>query len=137
MKYIEVERNGRAATPVRFAAVNLNLKKGACPMGLFQRIGDIISANFNDMVDQFEDPEAMLKQAVREMETAIGEAKQEVVQTMASEKMVRKNRTDNERQVQEWQQRAEKAVLAGDEALARKALVRKEEYEKVAAALRD
>ncbi len=106
-------------------------------MGLFQRIGDIISANFNDMVEQFEDPEAMLKQAVREMETAIGEAKQEVVQTMASEKMVRKNRADNERQVQEWQQRAEKAVLSGDEALARKALVRKQEYEKVAAALRD
>ena len=36
-------------------------------MGLFQRFGDIVSANLNDMVDRFEDPEKMLKQAVREM----------------------------------------------------------------------
>lgn len=106
-------------------------------MGLFRRIGDIISANFNEMVDQFEDPEKMLKQAVREMEVSIADAKKEVVQTMASEKLVKKNLADNERQGRDWQQRAEKAMQAGDEGLARKALVRKQEYEKVTAALRD
>lgn len=106
-------------------------------MGLFRRINDIISANFNEMVEQYEDPEKMLKQAVREMEESIAAAKKEVVHAMASEKLVKKNLADNERQVQEWRQRAEKAVQAGDDALARKALVRKQEYEKVAAALRD
>ena len=30
-------------------------------MRLFQRIGDIIAANLNDLVDRFEDPEVMLK----------------------------------------------------------------------------
>ena len=34
-----------------------------CFMRLFQRIGDIIAANLNDLVDRFEDPEVMLKQA--------------------------------------------------------------------------
>ncbi len=36
-------------------------------MRLFKRIGDIISANLNDLTDHFEDPEAMLRQAIREM----------------------------------------------------------------------
>ncbi len=106
-------------------------------MGLFKRIGDIISANLNDMVEGFEDPEKMLKQAIREMELAIADAKQEVVQAMASEKMVGKSIADHERQIFEWQQRAEKAVQSSDDALARKALQRKQENQKVLAALRD
>ena len=40
-------------------------------MRLFRRIGDIVAANLNDLVDRFEDPEVMLKQAIREMETMI------------------------------------------------------------------
>lgn len=106
-------------------------------MGLFQRFSDILSANLNEMADRFEDPETMLKQVVREMEASIAEAKQEVVRAMASEKMVKKNLADNERQVREWQQRAEKAVQAGDDALARKALLRRQEHDKIVAALRD
>ena len=35
--------------------------RGDCFMRLFQRIGDIIAANLNDLVDRFEDPEVMLK----------------------------------------------------------------------------
>jgi phage shock protein A len=34
-------------------------------MGLFKRVSDIISANLNDMVDRFEDPEKILNQAIR------------------------------------------------------------------------
>lgn len=41
-------------------------------MGLFKRISDIISANLNEMLDQEENPEKLLKQAIREMETAMG-----------------------------------------------------------------
>ena len=31
-------------------------------MGIFKRIGDIISANLNELAEQYEDPEKMLKQ---------------------------------------------------------------------------
>ena len=37
-------------------------------MGLYRRFGDIISANLNELLDRFEDPEKMLRQVVREME---------------------------------------------------------------------
>jgi hypothetical protein len=57
------------------------------PMGLFGRISDIISANLNEMIDRFEDPEKMLKQAIREMEDAIGGARRETARAMAAEKL--------------------------------------------------
>jgi len=106
-------------------------------MGLFKRISDIISANFNDMVEGYEDPEKMLRQAIREMEDAIATAKPDVVRAMASEKNVAKELASNEAQVTVWTDRAETAVKAGDDYLARKAITRKREYEKIAAALRD
>lgn len=106
-------------------------------MGLFQRVNDIISANLNEMVEKFEDPETMLKQAIREMESSIAEARREVVQVMASEKLVSKNVADNQRQARAWEEQATRAMQAGDERLARKALTRKQEHGKVSAALKD
>jgi len=106
-------------------------------MGIFKRISDIISANFNDMVEGYEDPEKMLRQAIREMEEAINTAKPEVAKAMASEKTIAKELASNDAQVAAWTHRAETAVEAGDDDLARKAITRKKEYEKIAAALRD
>ena len=59
-------------------------------MGLFKRLQDILSANMGEMVETFEDPEPMLKQAIREMEAAVGEGRQETAKAIASEKLVRK-----------------------------------------------
>ncbi|MDP6556708.1 MAG: PspA/IM30 family protein [Pirellulaceae bacterium] len=78
-----------------------------------------------------------LKQAIREMEEAIGRAKPDVVRAMANEKTVAKELDSNEKEVVVWTGRATAAVEAGDDDLARKALSRKREYEKIAAALSD
>jgi phage shock protein A len=106
-------------------------------MGLFRRVSDIISANLNDMMERYENPEKMLRQAVREMGEAIAVARKETAQAMASGKLVAKCLADHEWQARDWQERAEKAVRAGDDSLARKALARKQEYDKMVAALRD
>jgi phage shock protein A len=106
-------------------------------MGLFQRISDIITANLNEMTESFEDPEKMLKQAIREMEQSIGEATQETAKVLANEKRMAKELANNEQQAREWQRKAEQAVAAGDDALARKALIRKQEHEKLVTALAD
>jgi phage shock protein A len=106
-------------------------------MGLFKRISDIVSANLNDLTEQFEDPEKMLKQAIREMEESIGEVTGQTAKAMANEKTLSRELERNRAQGEQWQQRAEKAVEAGDDALARKALARKNEHEKLVAALED
>ncbi len=106
-------------------------------MGLFQRISDIITANLNEMTANFEDPEKMLKQAIREMEQSIGEATQETAKVLANEKRMAKELANNQREAGEWQRKAEQAVAAGDDGLARKALSRKQEHQKLVTALQD
>lgn len=92
-------------------------------MGIFKRMQDIISANLNDMVEDFEDPELMLRQAIREMEEAINKAKPDVAKAMANQKTTAKELANNEKQVEVWGERASLAVSEGDDALARKAQI--------------
>lgn len=106
-------------------------------MGIFSRISDIISANLNDMVEGFEDPEKMLRQAVREMQDTIDQAMRSTAKNMASAKMVQKELEKNRTESNVWTSRAEKAVADGNDDLARKAIARKQEHEKLAAALED
>ena len=106
-------------------------------MGLFKRMQDIISANLNEMVDHFEDPELMLREAVDEMEVAVSQSKPEVARAMAFEKMTKKELEENQAQAANWERRAESAIAAGDDDLARKAILRKRECEKIVAALSD
>jgi phage shock protein A len=89
------------------------------------------------MTEQFEDPEKMLKQAIREMEESIGEVTGQTAKAMANEKTLSRELERNRAQCGQWQDRAVKAVEAGDEALARKALARKNEHDKLVAALED
>jgi phage shock protein A len=106
-------------------------------MSIFRRISDIISANLNDLVEDYEDPEKMLKQAIREMETAIATAKPDVAKAIANQKTTAKELASNQKECEKWGERAATAVEKGDDGLARKALSRKREYEKIVAALQD
>jgi phage shock protein A len=106
-------------------------------MGIFKRISDIVSANLNELAEGYEDPEVMLKQAVREMEESIADATQQTAKAMANEKTLTRELGRNREQADQWKERAERAVEAGDDELARKALSRKKEHEKLVAALED
>jgi phage shock protein A len=102
---------------------------------VFKRINDIITANINDLIDRVEDPERMLKQIIREMEESINRAKEGVIDAIASEKQLRKDLEHHRRQSAEWHQKAEEAVNAGQEDLARMALTRKKEHDNILKAL--
>ncbi len=106
-------------------------------MGVFKRISDIISANLNDLTEGFEDPEQMLKQAIREMEETIAEVTSQTAKAMANGKTLVRELERNRAGQQQWQGRAEKAIEEGNDDLARKALTRKNEHEKLVAALED
>src|SRR5260370_10245315 len=84
-------------------------------MGLFQRISDIITANLNEMTASFEDPEKMLKQAIREMEQSIGEATQETAKVLANEKRMARELANNQREAGEWQRKAAQAGPPADD----------------------
>lgn len=102
---------------------------------MFKRISDVIAANINELVDRVEDPERMIKQFIREMEDNINSAREGVVDALASEKLLAKELESQRHQAEECQARARRALQAGNEALAREALVRKQEHDGIVANL--
>lgn len=106
-------------------------------MGIFRRASDIIAANLNDLIDRFEDPEKMLRLVVREMDEAIDAASTAAAKSLAAEKLVARELSQNERQAAEWQSRAAAAVQAGDDELAKRALLRRREHDILVGALRE
>jgi phage shock protein A len=102
---------------------------------IFKRLNDIISANINDLIDRVEDPERMIKQIIREMEESINRAKEGVIDAIASEKRLQKDLEHHRSQSAEWLHKAEEALNAEQDALARMALTRKKEHDNILKAL--
>lgn len=94
-------------------------------MGVMERLSTLIRANINDMLDQAEDPEIMLNQILRDMETEINRARSQVADMMAQERLFRDDLDAEERKVAHMTERAEHYVRQGDDGMAREALKRK------------
>src|SRR5262245_42135811 len=94
-------------------------------MGIFDRMGKVISSNVNQLLDKAEDPRKNIDLIVEEMKDQIRAAKKEMVEAVASEKVLRKKVEDLDAEVEKWERRAELALKASDEKLAREALVHK------------
>ncbi|MDT9188797.1 MAG: PspA/IM30 family protein [Limnospira sp. PMC 894.15] len=97
-------------------------------MGLFDRIGRVVRANLNDLVNKAEDPEKILEQAVIEMQEDLIQLRQAVAQTIAQQKRSQQQYNQAQSQANQWQSRAQLALQKGDENLAREALQRKKGY---------
>ena len=89
---------------------------------IFQRISLIIKSNVNDLLDRFEDPEKIINQCITD-------AKEEYAVMLKDTAVVKGNLTiakDKLKKIQEsraqWQSIAGKAVKAGNDDDARKAL---------------
>ena len=94
-------------------------------MGVFDRMGRAISANFNALLDKAEDPQKSIDQTLREMEEQLRAARREVVRGVAAEKQLRKKYDDIGAEIEKWEKRAELAVRHDDDELAREALKQK------------
>ncbi|HYQ41415.1 MAG TPA: PspA/IM30 family protein [Polyangiaceae bacterium] len=94
-------------------------------MGIFARVAQVMSANFNALIDKADDPRKSLEQTLLEMREQILAARREVVSGVASEKQLRKKVEELDQEVEKWNGRAELAVRSNDDALAREALLQK------------
>lgn len=95
----------------------------------FKRMKTIVSSELNSMLDKAEDPVKMLDQFLREMGEEIQEVEAAVAKQIANEKILKRKFEDAEAMVVKRQEQAEKAVNAGEDELARRALAEKKEYE--------
>lgn len=98
-------------------------------MGIFQRLKTLISSNVNDMINKAENPEKMLNQLVVDMNEQLIESKKAVAMAIADEKKLERETANQAAMAQEWERKAMLAVRAGQDDLAKEALLRKQEYE--------
>jgi phage shock protein A len=94
-------------------------------MGIFARVAQVMSANFNALIDKADDPRKSLEQTLLEMREQILAARREVVGGVASEKQLKKKVEELDHEVEKWSSRAELAVRNNDDGLAREALLQK------------
>ncbi len=102
-------------------------------MALLERVGTLLRANLNDLIDKAEDPEKLLKQLVLDMENQLMQVKTQVAIALADEHLLEKKRREHETSEAEWQRKAELAVRKSDDGLARAALERSLSHKQMAA----
>src|SRR6476619_6582285 len=93
-------------------------------MGLLERVGTLVKANLNDLIDQAENPEKMIKQVMLDMENQLMQVKTQVAIAIADEHLLLKKQKENEEKEAEWARKAELAVDKRQDDLARVALER-------------
>ncbi len=98
-------------------------------MGMMDRLSRLIRANINDLIDSAEDPEKMLNQILRDMESTIAQARKQVQDMIVQQKLLEADRDEARRLAHEWAVKAKRAVDAGKDDLAREALRRKRDNE--------
>jgi len=115
---------------------------------ILARIGQLMRANINSMLDQAEDPEKMLDQLIRDFSTNIAEAEQAVAQTIGNLRLTEDDLREAEDAQREWGEKAAAAARKAEEVgaesgdaekfmeLARVALRRQISFEEQAKTLR-
>jgi phage shock protein A len=79
------------------------------------RMGQLVRANVNALLDASEDPEKMLDQLVRDYTGNIGEAEEAVAQTIGNLRLLEDDHSEAVEAAQEWGQKALAASRKADE----------------------
>src|SRR5262245_39442496 len=101
-------------------------------MSIFSRVRDLLSANINAMLDNAEDPEKMADEYLRQLNNELYEAKTNVASSMADATKLNTKETQFTLETEQWATKAEAALRAGNEELAKAALARKVQASKLA-----
>lgn len=94
-------------------------------MGILTRFKDIMSSNINALLDKAEDPEKMIDQCLRNLNSDLGKVKAETAAIMAEEQRAKRVLDDCKEEVDKMQSYAVKALQANNEDDARKFLEQK------------
>ena len=84
-------------------------------MGVLTRFKDIMAANVNALLDKAEDPEKMIDQYLRNLESDFAKVKAETATIMAEEKSAKRKLDECNEEIARMSEYAMKAVAAGND----------------------
>lgn len=96
-------------------------------MGIISRFKDIMTANVNALLDKAEDPEKMIDQYLRNLESDFAKVKAETASIIADEKNAKRKLGECDEEIAKMGEYAKKAVAAGNDNDARQFLTKKNE----------
>lgn len=94
-------------------------------MGILTRFKDIMASNINALLDKAEDPEKMIDQCLRNLNSDLGKVKAETASIMAEEQRAKRELDECTSEITKMQNYAIKALNAGNEEDAKKFLEKK------------
>lgn len=103
--------------------------------GIFGRMAMIAKSNVNELIDRFEDPEKIVDQSIIEAKEELAKTKESSLPVLANETAVKKRLDDSLKEAAKWHGIAAKALQAGNEEDAGKALGEEEKHKSRAASL--
>lgn len=101
-------------------------------MALLERVGTLIRANLNDLIEKAENPEKVIKQVILDMENQYLQVKTQVAISIADLHMLQKKKEEYLGSMNEWMRKAEKSVTIQQDDLARAALERYRNFRQMA-----
>jgi phage shock protein A len=106
-------------------------------MGILKRLYYLVTSTMNDLLDKAENPEKLLKQIIREIESIIDRTEEDTTNILSESRRLKNEIEVKEEVIKTWQHRAELAVDEQEDDLAFQALERKRLHEKEQVQLRN
>ena len=104
-------------------------------MGTLSRMANVVRAEVGEVLNRIEDPKKMARQMIWDMQAEVDDAQAAVAHAIANERLLDRRLAQKREEAAMWTRKAEAAFDAGEEDLARKALVQKVAADEAIAAL--
>lgn len=95
-------------------------------MALIERIENVIKAELNALLDKAEDPKKLASVTLNDLQECLAECRATAAGLICEQKAILRHREQSEKQIEQWQEKAEHALTKGRDDLAKAALFEKQ-----------